>query len=362
MKKWKSLLIFVPFIALVVVTNIFTDVMYEVNSKSIAQSILNDNCVGFPDACVIPERGMKENIIKLMPKSNRSVAIGPSLIMGLREHDVDVNSFYNLGMSSSSLDEQLAQLGLLEYTGSQYNNLIWCFDYYIFDDNFSGGMRDKSLNIFKDYMLGLINNSESKSISQYSLFKSKLLKIHNIISGLFSLRNFKYSILPLMNSSFGELIAGYEVFDDEVTSYPGSYYKSDGSYVYSADYRSKSYVEVEKKIKDFDLDTFVSKNKHINNDDKDTVEKIVRYLVNKGVDVKIFLCPHPPIIWDRMVNESDYYLPAEIDEFAKEIKEKYGCRIIGSHNPYDINIKNEDFYDATHIRHEKFSEYFDFKS
>ena len=40
---------------------------------------------------------------------------------------------------------------------------------------------------------------------------------------------------------------------------------------------------------------------------------------------------------------------------------KYNLKTIGTYNPYKIGMKDEDFYDARHVRRELLGIYFDFK-
>ena len=39
---------------------------------------------------------------------------------------------------------------------------------------------------------------------------------------------------------------------------------------------------------------------------------------------------------------------------------KYDLKITGTYNPYELGIKDENFYDSRHVRRELMGEFFDF--
>lgn len=96
------------------------------------------------------------------------------------------------------------------------------------------------------------------------------------------------------------------------------------------------------------------------------------FLLNYGikpyfyeVEVNLFLCPLSPALWDRIKNgdgSGEYYIFDELETSTNEIAKKYNLKITGSYNLYNLNIKNEDFYDVRHLRHEQLSKFFYFTS
>ena len=110
-----------------------------------------------------------------------------------------------------------------------------------------------------------------------------------------------------------------------------------------------------------DLPEFRSQYCHLNKQRRDSFEKLIKYLKDKNIDVALFLSPHQPLIWDKMHVDDSYPIVDELNDFAIELKKKYDCKIIGTFNPYEINVHLEDFYDDRHLRYESLVKYFDFR-
>ena len=76
--------------------------------------------------------------------------------------------------------------------------------------------------------------------------------------------------------------------------------------------------------------------------------------------MELYLCPVAPALWDR-IDTPGYYVMNELESYAHEVAAKYGLKITGSYNPYNLGMTNADFYDSRHVRQELLSKYFDFK-
>ena len=303
-----------------------------------------------------------------MPKNIDVITLGPSLVMGIRSKDVGTDNYYNLGESGADIYDILAQLGLLEFNKVRFKKLIVCIDSYLFDKQlYSNADRNKYLRPYSNYMIDILNN---KADLKEPKLKGNNIKLYvETIKNCFSLTYFQSSLKHLMiknqnileNNNSNQLEAS--LYDFDTLSINGPAYLPDGSYVYPLKYQRQNLKDVLLSIKEYEE---VRKNnnftagEHIDNFSKDIFEKIIKYYADKGVKIEFFICPLPPTYWE-ILKKYDYPIIDEQEKFAKELAQKYSLTVTGSMNPYNVGIKDEDFYDARHVRHELLSKYFDFK-
>ena len=141
------------------------------------------------------------------------------------------------------------------------------------------------------------------------------------------------------------------------------YYGVDGSWTYAASYQANDINYVLEQCASYDIEKQFAYDRHISEYSKEVFEKLIAYLTNQGIEVELFLCPLAPSLWDRLEAEKSHYaILDEITDFAKEMSNKYDLKITGTYNPYELGIKDENFYDSRHVRRELMGEFFDFYS
>lgn len=305
------------------------------------------------------ERSVRQNMIKAMPGNVECIAVGPSLSMGIRSSDVGTENFYNLSASSLNFYDYLNVFGLMEANNKKAGRVILCVDSYFFDESkYSMGSSFPFGNKYAEYMEAVLNgeNPAIPEENKNSKFKE--------FSQAFSITYFQASVKYIQSQGSYILKQKRWGLLDENTE-DMAHYMSDGSWVYQLDYRNRTVDDVLEDAAKYDIDGIFSKGKHASRYSMETFEKLVSYLTGTGAEVNLFLCPLSPALWDRIKNgdsPEEYYILDELETFANEIAKKYNLKITGSYNPYNLNIKNEDFYDARHLRHEQLSKFFDFSS
>lgn len=341
-----------------VFTNVYIDPanIYHDYSKEIAESVLSGKPTHFGSSNV-NEREVKHHIIKGMPDKVGCVAVGPSLVMGVRSENVGTDDFYNLGVSGADFYDILAQFGLMEAYNKKVDRVIFCVDSYFFDALlYQTFERHESLKVYADYMLEILNE---EAVEKPKTSGSK--EIETKIRQMFSIVYFQAAAdhVQAMNSYVNDRerwgVVGENFIDP--------YYMPDASWKYALSYQKRTAMDVEKDSEEYNIEYQFSKGEHISEYSKDIFEKLIRYLLDQSVEVDIFLSPVSPSLWNRIESEeANYPIVKELEDYAESIAAKYDLKIVGTYNPYDLEMKDEDFYDARHVRHESICVYFDFKS
>ena len=307
------------------------------------------------------ERANKKCLIQNMPKYVECITVGPSLSMGIRSAHVGTSSYYNLSASGLNYYDYMAIFGLLNYNNVKFSKVIICVDSYFFDEHIIA--REKRYNMWEEYaycMEDLLNSSnkviEPKTDLKLNVFYTKLTQMVS--------PSYFRSSLSFLAKYYRELIKGIRcgVVQDEFTA-SFAHYKSDGSWVYAMEFINNKVDYVIKESNKYNITEQFGKGLHPSETRKKMFIKLIKYLIANNVKIEFFLCPPAPALWDRVTNRKEaqnYYMFDEIEKFANEIAEEYNIKLVGTYNPYNINIQNEDYLDARHIRQEKLCRYFDF--
>lgn len=358
-QKWLRFLVILPLLFAMVFTNVYIDPanIFHDYSKEIAESILKGNATHFGGNNV-NEREIKHQIIKEMPDKIDCIAMGPSLVMGVRSETVDSDTFYNLGVSGADFYDIMAQFGMMEVYGKSVNRVIFCMDSYFFDETiYETFERNENLKVYADYMVNKMNKIRVKK-PQENRLKEKETEIRQ----LFSITYFQAAVnyIQSQNEYIGDRDRGRWGVVDE--NYTGTYYLPDASWVYFLDYQNRTEKDVIEDSEKYNMEFQFSKGKHISEYSKEVFEKLVEYLRNKGIEIDLFLCPLAPSLWNRVEVEKDNYpILDELEEYANHVAKKYDLKITGSYNPYNMEMSDKDFYDARHVRHEMLGTYFNFE-
>lgn len=130
--------------------------------------------------------------------------------------------------------------------------------------------------------------------------------------------------------------------------------------MYAATMQNQDEKDVLRDANTYNVETQFSRGKHLGSYPQETFEKLIQFLLDRNVQVELYLCPVAPALWNRM-NHDNYYVLNELESFAHNMSEKYKLKLTGSYDPHKLGIQDKDFYDCRHVRHELLSTYFDFR-
>ena len=359
--KWLKLFSVIPLICFLVITNIYEDPanIFHNESREIAESLV-DGYAAYSATGNGNEKEVKHNLIMLMPNETDCIAVGPSLVMCVNKDIVGTDSFINLGVSGANMNDILAQFGLMNIYGKKTKRVILCVDSYFFDEEFyaSEEARNATLMPYTEYMLQILNGEDPMPVD-YNAGND----IKTQIEQAFSVTYFQASWdQVVLNGTYTMSDKRWGILSDD---FDGSkpYYGVDGSWTYAASYQANDANYVLEQCERYDIKKQFACDRHISGYSKDIFEKLIGYLTEQGIEVELYLCPLAPSLWDRLEAEKEHYaILDEISEFAKEMSDKYDLKITGSYNPYELGIKDENFYDSRHVRRELMGVFFDFYS
>ena len=361
MNKFKSmarLLTVLPLVLLLVITNIYQDpaFLYHDESMAIAQALIN-GYAAYSTSGNLNDRQFKKKLISLMPAEPDCVAVGPSLVMCVNKDIVGTDSFYNLGVSGADLYDILAQFGAMEIDGKKPKRVIFCVDFYFFDDLYYSqpNLKHTVLMSYSEHMLSLLNHTPSQPIKE-----DKLSRLESQTKQAFSVTYYQAACNQIVKNRQYILESRWKIVADH---FDGSthYYCPDGSLTYSDNYQANNVDSVRAHCAAYGLAKSFCFDRHISEYSVDVFEKLIAYLIGQGTEVELFLCPIAPDLWDRLQAEHEHYIFSdEMTEMAHSMAQKYHLKLTGSYNPYEVGITNADFYDARHIRREVLDTYFDF--
>lgn len=358
-KRWFRLLVFLPVLLGIMLTNYLVDPgsVYKGDSRLMADSLLAGNQVYF-SAGNGNEREFKRCLIMGMPDEVDCVAVGPSLVFGVRTDMTGEDTFYNLGVSNASFYDIFAQFGLMEACGKHCGRVIFCVDFNFFAGTGADtGSRSGTLKPYADYMTAILEGEEAETPKEDSF-----ARIREKLSQILSVSYFQSCV-----SWAGE--RGVDALRERIMEkkdwgiagegHRENYYLTDASLVYALSYQENPPEFVRKEAAEYDIETRFSRKGHIDPYCAEMFEKLTAYLTGQGVEVELYLCPLSPSLWDR-VDNGEYYVLTELEEYAREIARKYDLKLTGTYDPYTLGMSDADFYDSRHVRHEVMEDYFDF--
>ena len=356
--KWFRLIIIIsPILLCLCGINYYEDPanIFHNNSKKVAEAILNGHEAYFGTGNG-DERDVKYNTIEGLPKHLECITLGPSLAMGIRTYDVGTDSYHNLSVSGMNFNDFMGQIAMLETYGVRYDRLVFCVDSYFFDETFAVGARNQYIMPYAEYMLSKLDGEDPLMPEVGDSNNDSKMQIEQ----LFSISYFQSSVDMVRNNNSIILpTARWGIIDESTQNL--AHYVVDGSWVYASDYRDNTVDYVIAEANGYDIEKQFAYDRHLSDYYKKYFKKLIKYLLNKGIEVEFFLCPLCPTLWNRLeANREHYFMLDEIEVFAHEVADEYGLKLTGSYDPYKFGISDTDYYDSRHVKHERLSDFFDF--
>ncbi len=309
----------------------------------------------------VEEREVDKKLIEAMPDSPECIAVGPSLVRWVNSDMVGSEKFYNLGMSSGNGYDVLAIFGQLERNGKMPDKVLFCVDTLFFDtaimeNNKSWLPYEEDVQVALD----MIGSSTELDDSQIEILAAKTSKYGQ----LFSLTYFQSSMQYISENG----ISGDAKIGEPDAEYQGAYYLKDNARVSAYHIENISEADVEEEMEQYitgssssKLENAITPNAHLDLEQVENFKKLITYLQENNVEIKFFLHPFPPLIWDYIIENGSYPMVEELDVFIHEYSAEKGIPITGSYNPYEVGCGNEDFQDYRHMKAERLYKYFDFE-
>lgn len=329
--------LFLPILVLVVLLNYFVDPAnlfkgknYE---KGIAKILLEGKNIGNIDN--YNERFVQKFYINDLSERKDIVVIGSSRSMDINSQLFGVKSFFNNSMPGASLEDYYAIYGLYKKRGLLPIKIIIGIDPWIFDEN---SKEKRWMDISDSFYYASETKSNNFKIIKY-LLESKLYKF----SSLLSFSYFQNSIMNLITHQN-----------------PGEYYLTDLEEGKDTIRHADNSISYKKSYRDMSIEqSNYLANKYLENryfpeniGNLDMFENYIHNLRNDNIRVYFFLPPYHPDVYNTMKSSAKYDVVFKIQEYLETFAKDNKIEIIGSYNPYNLNLSEKDFFDGQHCRNQ----------
>ena len=315
--------------------NIVYDNIAENDNEASAINCLNKyyvQSINMPDQ----QRYFKANIIKNIKRDIDRITIGSSHMLTIRYEDDRIDHI-NLAVGGATLQDRLSIFGLLHYFDIKYKYVNLELDIPSFSNTAFVINKDYDfLNVYANYFMRVLDNEDVSDFEYYDFNKDYINKYDYIDYDLY----YKTKDVLSINEKF--------FYDKEASQHiPKELEDGIESFINQTIFNLS--------IADEEL-----KNMHINPDSIELFNKLFKYFENNNITVNLILVPRSPYVYDSE-NMGSFPIINEIMEYAFNISKNRGIRITGSLNPHYIDINDEDYYDAFHLKQKITNEVFDIR-
>lgn len=142
LKKWSRLIVILPLVLFLVITNIYQDPanIYHDTTRQIAERIIEGEEIFFRSGNG-NMRSVRQYMIGYMPKHVDCITLGSSFTLCVRDLNVGTSNYYNLSVSEMNMNDFMAELAFLDLNGVEFDRIVFCVDSRFFDENFTEGSK-----------------------------------------------------------------------------------------------------------------------------------------------------------------------------------------------------------------------------
>jgi len=292
---------------------------------------------------------LKEKQIAAMSHAPETVIIGSSHVMYI---PFDYRDTYNAGMSGAYLGDYYSIVGLLKYYDKMPKRVVIGVDPWAFLRAASNG-RQTSITQYAVYLIDGFSEKEHlydknvKDIRGYSKIKE-----------LYSLEYFRDSLKRLEKTGLKKgnetvSVASDEVVGEKQKIAPG------GRYVPAIkDFHTSRDIEneVATQVKSGTIYQVGKGFKDIPPERWNEFEQLIKYLLDNGVKVHLYLPVWHPKVYEFFVSHENFSGVENVENAVRKLGEKYNIPVHGSYNPIKNNYTTNDFMDWLHLKPDKMFE------
>lgn len=333
-----------PLILIIISVNYFGDEANLYNNKyteDLADAIMNgNNVIGVKN---FNDRLLQKYIIQHHKTKFDVIVIGSSRSMLIGSENFKNKSIFNHSVTSASLEDLICLTELYESKGQLPKTIVLGIDPWIFNENHK---QERWMELYEQYN----RFCERQKIKSSTKFIDYLNFKANVYRELLSLSYFQKSYKKLIYSIF---ISKNTYQISRTLDSPNQIKKTDGSIQYSFAYRKHDYEKREIKevngFKNLSFNTYGKKNDFIH---------LIEFYKSKNIEVVFFLTPLSPRLYEQIKLDERYSFVQNTNEFLRTISESNSIPIIGSFDPFKLNLNSNDFYDDLHLRKESIDKLF----
>ena len=354
--------------------------------RNIAELLLQEkNVSGFS---MMDHRAVAERYIQLLPEEqvHDTVAIGSSRVMQFTE-DLVGTSFFNYGVTGGDYRDVMNHFYMLDKYGKLPKRVILGVDPWLF----RADALDKRSNeaLFEEMRAEALGHKTSYVAPQPSeaYLKADEL-VQKLTEGVYNMTNlnittetlpalldvayFQGNIAHWWNNRDAEAvtsevtdkgeIAVYQAVSEEELVHNDSEIKmADGSVWYADHFRNASPEEVLSAAHGH-AGTFLYMEDYsaLEQDQCKLFEQFVAYMQSRGVEVIFYLSPYHPFTYEyQQVYKAESVAGFfQVEPYLRDYAAQRGITVVGSYDPRNLGLTDEDFFDGLHVRTSGIAKFF----
>lgn len=387
MNKWcKALLFIIPLLCMVAAVNWYVDsyaylrVTYDQIGEQMAVHSMN---VAGLEESDFNDRNLLLACLKQQKEAKEVIVAGSSRVMNFDHRMFGTESFYNTGLSESTLQDLLAVVGILEQNGLMPEKMIIGVDAFLFNmshnndrwmelgqyagymetrlddligknrsDAGSGGVAERN-----DNAVGAAQQAAKDRISETDKGSGSEPQMNTgrDHSKWLSLDYFRYNVTLLPEHK--RFMVSY-IQDWETEQYLKHY---DGSIAYQRSLREVDRKDVEDLTRQSVEEQVVYRMTDYHEIDERSIElftALIEYLQGCGVEVILYLPPYSPMLYDYIKSAGQYQITFRVEERIRQIAVEKHAALYGSYDPAGCGLEMSDLYDIYHVKTEKMMDTF----
>ena len=339
-KVWRSALLFVPLLALVMFVNWYADPGNAIRTdyeRKVAEILASgENAANLNN---MDDRALMKQYLPLRTQPIDTLVLGSSHSMQItKELTGDENTFCG-GMTGADLRDCISLYRLVKEQGFVPSRVILVVDSWFLSEGAleKRAMTDGYQAFCQENGLEAIHSSKGDYYKQQLEKKAQLFSVSYFQSSLNFLQTGKQKLRdPVPTTSFYA---------------ESAMRRADGSYCYDAAYRDTTSGYAQKNVADM---IAVKPEFAVNFDGvsprlQEQLELFLQELRRDGCQVAVMIPPFHPDYYRYMEAQTDNYVELlATEELIREIAGQAGVRVFGSYDPAKCNLSAADFYDGLH--------------
>lgn len=347
MKKWCKALLFVcPLLLMVAAVNWYVDsyAYLRITYDKIAAHMIDggENVVGLEESG-FDDRSLLLACLKQQKEAKKVMVIGSSRVLNFDHTMFGTDSFYNAGLSESTIYDLYAVTGILVQDGKLPETMIIGVDAFLFNTAHNND-RWMALKPYADYMQAIV-------VEKWDEDMPNPQKDTGRDNGKWlSLDYFRYNVTCIPER---KRFAVSYTDDWETEQYTKHY---DGSIAYQKELRDGSVEDVIALTKQAAEEHVVYRMTDYEEIDENSVRSLswlISYLQEQGVEVILYLPPYSPMMYDYIEAEETFRITLEVEEKMLQMASGKQIALYGSYNPEKSGLTMTDLYDVYHVKTEK---------
>lgn len=346
----KNLLIFSPLIIGMVLTNYFIDPgkLYRGHGyeKGIAAILLQgQNVANFNDC---DERLVQMYCIKANKEIRDTVILGSSRVLQVGAKNFAGKKFFNHGVAGATLEDYFAIWEMYEQENRPPKTVILGLDPWILNRN-NEQERWKSVGTYYYSFMKRMQMGKrfDTFFLSYNLFTFQWKQKMSLFSPSYFKTAFWSFIQQLLDpkktakNQKDYFATRLEYLDTNIRLADGTIAMGKDFIRKNLDYDVRMYVKGDRV---YSLENFFE----LDISDRQNFEKFVDYLLKKNIRVIFLLPPYHPFVYAYFKDSSKFRIVEDAETYFRGIAKQKNISIVGSYDPGNIGLTENDFYDGMH--------------